>query len=78
MELKTIRLKSIVDLVNDNIQPVQDTDMDTEYHWKIADIEKEDIGIEDDNLIKEYKALPEVGEPGQMVKVDSKVYKWIE
>jgi hypothetical protein len=51
MELKTIRLKSIVDLVNDNIQPVQDTDMDTEYHWKIADIEKEDIGIEDDNLM---------------------------
>ncbi|MDN5354445.1 MAG: hypothetical protein PWQ09_1201 [Candidatus Cloacimonadota bacterium] len=78
MKIDTIRTKTFVDLVNDSIDPVQNTDMDTEYHWEVADFHKEAIDIEDDNLIKEYTTLPATGEPGQMVKVNSKVYKWIE
>jgi hypothetical protein len=75
--IRTWRTFTVVDLINDRIPPVVNTDLDTEYHWEVADIHKETLGIEDENLIVDHDELPESGKvEGQIVRVDGRIYRW--
>lgn len=77
IEIRTIRTKTVVDLVNNQIDPVVNTDLDNEFHWEVADIHKETLGIEDENLIVDHDELPESGKvEGQIVRVNGKIYRW--
>jgi hypothetical protein len=76
IEINTIRTKTIIDLLNNNIQPVQIIDMDDTFHWQVADIHKEAIGIVDKNLIIDYIELPTEAETGTLARVDGVIYRW--
>lgn len=79
LQINTIRTKTVVDLRDNNIQPVKSIDLDTTYFKEVPEIHKEALGIEDENIIVDYDNLPETPKKvGQMVRVGGKIYVWEE
>lgn len=74
--INTIRTKTVIDLVRNRIEPVVNTDLDNTYHWEIADFGKEALGIQNVNLIQDYAQFPDAGQPGEVIRVDGKIYRW--
>jgi hypothetical protein len=76
--IETIRSETLVDLVAGNIGHVNHSDLDTRYHWAMADLRKENLGIHGHNLILDCDALPEIGYPGQEIRVQGIPYVWVD
>lgn len=79
-EINTIRKLSLFDLVNGKTVPVQTTDKEITFHKEIYSTvdKKEDIGIEDKNLIEQVSEFPADPDPGQIVVKDGKSYIYKE
>lgn len=74
--IESVRTKTVVDLVKGKLGAVKSIDMNASYLWNALDITKEDLGVEDDNLVLEVAVLPSTGEPGQIVRSGGKLFRW--
>lgn len=70
------KAQTVIDLVKGRQSLTQRIDLDANYLWAALDITKEDLGVEDDNLVLEALTLPATGSPGQIVRVGGKLYRW--